>query len=871
MRRTPMSFRFGLAGLLLAVVSLTAAQGQDARDGEAARAAEGWAEGLVGSLLERRVAPGQKLALQPVHPDDFAGLNRRQRRQLHGRLLDALATASSNRQYELVDRESLADVSRALEDSPNPRWRESYLEVLKKAHARINIVCRGRPGANSLAVECRATDLHNSRSLGVSSAAFDLAWLRRPIDLNFAAGEIARGIVSQVGSSGRLAKLRIVDGETGKETGLSKRVADALEQSIDEYMRVERGAAGGATFSLEGKIEDAGARDGPLLLSVRLFSGDMRLRLFREYVARGSAGLAEMVGPAGSSPVAGCGADGEIVKRVVPKSGYTLGDWRLLAADRLERGDHAGLAVEAKAHLRDHCDWSGAREVLDLAVTGLASGIRLSGKGDARRALARIAEIEGSTGEHPVLLGLRARAHRLLGAYAEEEKTHRRWLRVAPDAHPGRRATLMAMLRARVVVADGKRFSAALGRPLSASAKEESAGWTDLHYAAVLNLPGAVLALVDAGAPADVRLKEDKSRFGDALRDTLVGLGHGQFKVYSRAGGQTPLMIAAFVNAGEAAATLVEAGADIRAKDRWHATSLHWAASGNALETAEWLVEQGAEINAKDKWRDTPLHWAASGNALETAEWLVGRGADIRAEDMFGQTPLHDAARKNALETAEWLVGQGADIHAKDNAGKTPLHEAAFANALKTAEWLVGQGADINAKSMEGKTPLSYAAWGNALEAAEWLAGRGANIRGKDNNDYTHLHDAAWGNARETAEWLVERGADIHAKDNGGTTPLHTAAFANARKTAEWLIERGADIHAKDNGGKTPLHWAARIGARKTAEWLIERGADINAKDNAGDTPLDEALTSTLGDAKERAGTAATLRRLDGRRGASLK
>ena len=69
---------------------------------------------------------------------------------------------------------------------------------------------------------------------------------------------------------------------------------------------------------------------------------------------------------------------------------------------------------------------------------------------------------------------------------------------------------------------------------------------------------------------------------------------------------------------------------------------------------------------------------------------------------------------------------------------------------------------------------------------------------------------------------------------------------------------------------ETPLHWAAWGNARETAEWLVGRGADIHAKDNAGETPLDEAIASTRGDKQERAATEAMLRRLGGRRGASL-
>ena len=846
MKRSRSSFRRGLPvlGSFLVLACMTPApvsQGQEARDGTAAMAGQ-WAQRLVGSLLRHGGTRGAKLALQPLDPADFAGLDGRQRRRLHGRMLQALADEALGR-FDLVDRASLADVARALEDSPDPRWHETYLQVLKQAHARINIVCRSTPGAVSLIVECKATDIRDGRALASPSASFALDWLNRPIALDLAVGSIARDIASHIGRTGRLAGLRIVDGRTDKASGLSRYVANALEHSIDRHMRVDQGAVGRAEFRVDGEILEAGSGRERLLLNVRLFSGDERLQLFQEHVARSSAPLLDPVDPPeASSPSVGCGTDGEVANRLLP-AGYTLGDWRLLATDRLKRRDYVRLVVEAKAHLRDHCKWSGAREVLDLAVSGLAAGIRLSGEGDARHALARIAEIAGSAGEHPVLLGLRARAHRLLGEYVQEEEAHRRWLGLAPETHPERRETLLALMRARSAVSDGERFSALLGRPFSATAKEESAGWTDLHYAAALNLPGAVTALVDAGMAADVRLRGDSSRFSNALQGILIGLGHEEVKGWTAAG-DTPLMIAAVAKAYEAAAALLDAGADINAKDNAGKTPLHLAAWGNARETAEWLVAHGADIRAKDKWGNrgnTPLHWAARGNARETAEWLVGRGADINAKNNYDITPLHHAALRNARETAEWLVGRGADINAKNKGGETPLHHAALRNARETAEWLVGRGADINAKNKGGETPLHYAARTNARETLEWLVGRGADINAKDNSAQTPLHEAAWGNARETAEWLVAHGADIRAKDkwgNRGNTPLHWAARGNARETAEWLVGRGADINAKNNYDITPLHHAALRNARETAEWLVGRGADINAKNKGGETPL---------------------------------
>ena len=557
--------------------------------------------------------------------------------------------------------------------------------------------------------------------------------------------------------------------------------------------------------------------------------------------------------------------------RIVLADGYTVADWALLAEVRLERGEHTALLAEANRHIRTHGTLAPLEEIRERAVAGLLAAVDLSSEAAAQEALTRLAWIAASAGERADVLRLQARAHRRLGDHASAAAAYERWLQVAAQSHPERREVLSSLSQAHRVVAESERFEQLLGRPLSAEAAEESVGWTDLHYAALLNLPGVVAALIDAGMAVDVPLKTGSLPFGDELKRTLTALGHEEFK-YRRAYGQTSLEIAAAVNAREAARALLAHDAAIGAKNEYGSTPLHQAARWNARETAELLVAQGADIKAKDNGGNTPLHDAAWQNARETAEFLLAKGADIKAKDNGGNTPLHDAAWQNARETVEFLLAKGADIKAKDNGGNTPLHDAAWQNARETVEFLLAKGADIKAKDNDGNTPLHDAAWGNARETAEILIVRGADIRAKDKYGNTPLHDAAWQNARETVEFLLAEGADIEAPDNYGNTPLHWAAFGNAREMAEWLVEKGVDVQVKSSSlGNTPLHWAAFGNARETAEWLVARGTDINATTNAGETPLDYALRTTVGDEESRAAMQALLRRLGGKTAEELK
>ena len=346
-----------------------------------------------------------------------------------------------------------------------------------------------------------------------------------------------------------------------------------------------------------------------------------------------------------------------------------------------------------------------------------------------------------------------------------------------------------------------------LGRPFSTHARERSTGWTDLHYAALLNLPAVAAALIDAGVAADIRLKSGSAPFGDDLKRSLDALGHPVFESW-RAEGETPLMIATVAGAREAAAALIAGGADIHAQNDDGATALHVAAAPGGREMAEWLIARGADIDARDDYGETPLHYALRAGAPEVAGWLISRGAAVDAGNNIGLAPLHRAAETNAHEAAELLIAGGAAVDVKDVYGETPLLLAVSANALEAVERLVAGGADIHAKGHHGATLLHHAAFANALETAQWLVAQGIDIEAKDDVRATPLHGATLGNALETAQWLVAHGADIAGTDDDGATPLHLAAYGGALETAQWLIDRGADFAAQDRRDETPRDYA---------------------------------------------------------------
>ena len=428
------------------------------------------------------------------------------------------------------------------------------------------------------------------------------------------------------------------------------------------------------------------------------------------------------------------------------------------------------------------------------------------------------------------------------------------------------------------------KFTDLLGRKFSADIVEGS-GWTDLHYAAVMNLPRVADALLKAGMIVDVRLADDGRAFGDRLKASLSALEYDISGWNGEANGETPLLVAVRQDARPVAKLLIERGADVNAKRGYGETPLFYAARWNALEIARLLIDRGADPNAVSAdvsglWFTfdglTPLHRAAKANSRDVAELLIHHGADIQAKEPVGWTTLHLAADENAIEVAELLITRGADLNAKDSNGATPLMHAArggdremarlliehgaevtlsytaVANDRELAQKLIERGADPNVKDdTSGNTPLHHAAESGAFEVAELLIDRGASVNAKAKSGTTPLMEAANWSARDVATLLIDRGAIVDACCGYAGTALHQAANMGRPKVAQLLLDRGADPDAKNEHGSTPLHTAALRGKHRVAEMLIDQKANVNAKDNYGQTPLDQAVQGDDGEHTE--------------------
>ncbi|MDE2794833.1 MAG: ankyrin repeat domain-containing protein [Gemmatimonadota bacterium] len=358
-----------------------------------------------------------------------------------------------------------------------------------------------------------------------------------------------------------------------------------------------------------------------------------------------------------------------------------------------------------------------------------------------------------------------------------------------------------------------------------ASAQEDCEDWNthDFFHAATAE---SVTACLEAGADLNARHEVDWD---------------------SPDGGNTPLHFAARYSWDPAVfVVLIEAGADVEARNGHGQTPLHLAAQGNKPVVVSQLVEAGADLDARDRNGNTPLHASARGGYPPVAHLLLELGADptlVNDEGQIADPMSCDHwntgvfARIATAEATAACLEAGADVNAGDEHGNTPLllatsnrgggTEGAPASedpAIVTV--LLEADADVNARDSQGNTPLLHIAGGTFVEP------RRAR--------YDRVENPA------VMAALLVAGADVNALSATGATPLHQAASVEGVETVPMLLAAGSDIHARDSESDTPLLKAAYGGFRNPAvlEPLVAAGADVNDRNQRGATVLEHTLRS---------------------------
>jgi hypothetical protein len=97
------------------------------------------------------------------------------------------------------------------------------------------------------------------------------------------------------------------------------------------------------------------------------------------------------------------------------------------------------------------------------------------------------------------------------------------------------------------------------------------------------------------------------------------------------------------------------------------------AAAWDRVAVIEALLEAGADVNAKESGGWHALLWAAANGGAGAAQALIAAGAEVDTANEDGDTPLTLAARRGALGVVQALLGAGADTEKYDGDGDGPL------------------------------------------------------------------------------------------------------------------------------------------------------------------------------------------------------
>ena len=155
-------------------------------------------------------------------------------------------------------------------------------------------------------------------------------------------------------------------------------------------------------------------------------------------------------------------------------------------------------------------------------------------------------------------------------------------------------------------------------------------------------------------------------------------------------------------------------GMAIDARDGSGATALLVATHANRVRAAQALIEAGADVNAKDRINDSPYLYAGARGHHDILILTLANGADLKSTNRYGGTALIPAAERGHVQTVQTLIDAGVEIDHINNLGWTALLEAIILGSggsshQQIVDALLTAGANPNLADREGVTPLAHA------------------------------------------------------------------------------------------------------------------------------------------------------------------
>ncbi|KAM7192103.1 Ankyrin repeat-containing domain protein [Rhypophila sp. PSN 637] len=210
---------------------------------------------------------------------------------------------------------------------------------------------------------------------------------------------------------------------------------------------------------------------------------------------------------------------------------------------------------------------------------------------------------------------------------------------------------------------------------------------------------------------------------------------------------------------------------------------LHWAITLDNMDQVRLLLEHGADIELRNRYHhQTPLRHAVLGSHQQIVAFLLSKGASTAAQEINGCGMLHPCTDP---EVVRMLLEANADPNDARNLSKyTPLHY--LVAEYTTASWpeekrcnialqLLRAGCDLEARSSGGMTALLLAVCSGLQKVTRFLHRQGGRLDAIDNACRNILHYTVLTMNKSMIDYfrsLEIEGMDPDCGDTSGGTAL---------------------------------------------------------------------------------------------------